>query len=248
MIELSVALPLYNSGKIAWLALEGLCRQQDINFEWELVVCEEQNEQMLGYYELIKYTNRLKEVGCIKINYISLNEWLSLGEKWKKIANNCDPNSKCFILQAADCFSFPLRLKNTYEAIIKNDFDFYKNNKGYFYNIKTKKYIKFDNSGNIQKPGLNMAYKTKDIINKIPDEFRRAIVDGWLYKHIQPEKIFIDNNLNWIYGLDTHGYNQISIKREKFFNKPSFPFIEIQSDIKHLIPNDIFDRLNNLEN
>lgn len=40
-IRLSIGLPLYNSSKIVWLALNSLCGQKNINFEWELVICEE---------------------------------------------------------------------------------------------------------------------------------------------------------------------------------------------------------------
>jgi len=243
MIELSVALPLYNSGKIAWLALESLCNQKEIDFEWELIVCEEQHKNMLGGLELMKqYGDRIKN-----IKYFPLNQWISLGEKWKYIANNCDKNSKCFILQAADCYSQPYRLKSTYDAIVKNDFDWYKSNQGIFFNIKTKKCILYQDLDNMQKGGLNMAMKTKDVINKVPNEFRRAVVDGWLYNNIKPQKVFIDKSLNWLYGVDTHGYNQISIKREKFFNNPNFPFIETKLTLKSL-PINIIERLKNLEN
>jgi glycosyltransferase involved in cell wall biosynthesis len=237
MIELSVALPLYNSGKIVWLALESLINQKNIDFEWELVVCEEQNEKMLGGLKLMKqYGDKIKN-----IKYLPLKKWLSLGEKWKYIAKNCDKNSKCFLLQAADCYSQPYRLKATYEAIVKNNYDWYKSNIGLFYNIKTKKYILYKDLTNIQKGGLNMAMKTQDVINKVPDEYRRAVVDGWLYKHINPQKVFIDTNSYFLNGVDTHGYNQISIKREKFFNNPSFPFEKV--DFEANLPEEIIDRL-----
>lgn len=241
MIELSVALPLYNSGKIAWLALESLCNQKNIDFDWELVVCEEQNENMLGGLELIKqYGDRIKN-----IKYINLKQWISLGEKWRLMAQNCDNNSKCFILQAADCYSQPFRLKSTYEAIVKDGYDWYKSNQGLFYNIKIQKCILYQDLDNIQKGGLNMAMKTQDVINKVPNEYRRATVDGWLYKHIEPQKVFIDVALDWLLGVDTHGYNQISIKREKFFKNVAFPFVETKLNLKSL-PIYIEERLKNL--
>ena len=41
-IEFSVRMPMFRSKYIAWLALESLCRQKGVNFEWELITAEEQ--------------------------------------------------------------------------------------------------------------------------------------------------------------------------------------------------------------
>jgi len=38
MIELSVGLPFFRSKYIGWAALESLCLQENINFEWELII------------------------------------------------------------------------------------------------------------------------------------------------------------------------------------------------------------------
>jgi hypothetical protein len=45
--ELTVGLPIYNSKKIAWIALEGLINQIDIYFDWELVVYEEDHDNKI---------------------------------------------------------------------------------------------------------------------------------------------------------------------------------------------------------
>ena len=42
MIEYSVRMPMFRVKYIAWLALESLCRQKGVTFEWELVMAEEQ--------------------------------------------------------------------------------------------------------------------------------------------------------------------------------------------------------------
>ena len=39
-IKITVALPLYNMGKIVELALHGLANQETI-YPWELIICEE---------------------------------------------------------------------------------------------------------------------------------------------------------------------------------------------------------------
>ena len=45
--ELTVGLPIYNSKKIAWIALDGLINQIDIDFDWDLVVYEEEHENQI---------------------------------------------------------------------------------------------------------------------------------------------------------------------------------------------------------
>ena len=244
MIELSVGLPIWNSQKIIWLALESLCEQRDINFNWELVIAEEQINEV-GKQIINNYFKRLTEVGCKKITYEPLKEWIPLSDKWKIIGEKCDKNSKAFLLQAADCYSQPYRLKTTYEAIVKDDCDWYKANQGLFYNIQTKQHILYSDLTNIQRGGLNMATKT-GYIRKLPIENKSSKVDGWLYSKCNPQRIYIDQNEYWQFGVDTHGLNNISKKRGKFFNKIEFPFIETSLNIKNLLPKNIVERLEKL--
>jgi len=245
MIELTVALPLFNSGKIAWLALEGLCNQRDIDFEWELVIAEEQNDLMFGKEGILEYKERLERIGCVNITYLYLIRWISLGEKWRLIAINTNANSKAFLLQASDCYSQPFRLKAVYQAIVKSDFDWYKSNQGLFYHLKTKKNILFSDVENIQRGGLNMATLTKYVKN-LPLEQRRAVVDGWLYKYCNPKKVFVDIADYWELGVDTHGLNQISLKRDKFFRNPTFPFVETELNCRTLLPEYIIQKFDDL--
>ena len=81
MIKLSVALPVFNSKRIAWLAMEGLCRQENINFEWELVIAEEQGPEKFGSKAFLSYEGRLREVGCVRVRYIKLIKWIPLKQK-----------------------------------------------------------------------------------------------------------------------------------------------------------------------
>jgi hypothetical protein len=244
MIELSVGLPIWNSKKIIWLALESLCRQKEINFDWELVIAEEQIDE-IGQEIIDGYFKRLVEVGCCKVFYEPLKEWIPLSKKWKLLGEKCDENSKVFILQASDCYSQPYRLRSTYEAIIRSDCDWYKANHGLFYNIQTKQHILYSDPINIQRGGLNMATKT-EYIRKLPVEDRASKVDGWLYSKCNPQKVYIDSNSYWQLGVDTHGLNNISKKRGKFFNKIEFPFVETSLNIKNLLPQDIIKRLEEL--
>lgn len=62
-VELSVAIPCYNGKKIGWLCMEGLCNQVDINFDWEIIICEEKHNGMLGIDFFKKYVDRLSKIG-----------------------------------------------------------------------------------------------------------------------------------------------------------------------------------------
>lgn len=80
-IDLSVAIPAYNGNKIAWLCLEGLCNQINVNFDWEIVICEEEHDNMIGEDFFYQYIDRLYNVGCRKITYLLVDKWINLPEK-----------------------------------------------------------------------------------------------------------------------------------------------------------------------
>ena len=137
-IDVTVAMPLFNMGQIATLALEGLC-QQKTNCNWELIICEEQTDNMLSKEILDTYTKRLNDANCKIIKYIPLSNWISLGQKWKLISENSN-DSDCFILQAGDCLSHSNRIQMSFESI-NNGYDYYDENKGYWYSFRLNKTI-----------------------------------------------------------------------------------------------------------
>jgi len=71
--ELTVALPVYNSKKIAWISLESLCEQINIDFNWELIVYEEKHEQSVFPELFDLYIEKLKLVNCSRIVYKTNN-------------------------------------------------------------------------------------------------------------------------------------------------------------------------------
>lgn len=246
MIELSVALPVWNSKRIAWLCMESLCRQEKIDFEWEVVIAEENLGEFCGKAFFRSYEERLKKIGCYQIKYIKLVKWIPLAAKWKLIAKNTDVNSKAFLLQAVDCYSEPMRLFNT-NKYVKEGFDWVQNKIGMFFNIRTHKCIMYDDSTMIQRAGLNMATLTNYMRN-IEDSNRRASVDGWIHKNVRPKNkknLFGEECLK---GVDSHGLNNISVKRERFFENVEFPFKETNLTLKDVVPTDIAIKLMNLRN
>ena len=101
-IHLTAALPTWENKNIIWLQLESLCRQET-EYNWELIVCEEQTKNMLGKNALMEFHPRLAKAGCKQIKYIPLQNKIPLSQKWVKIANEAEGDS--FALCASDDYS-----------------------------------------------------------------------------------------------------------------------------------------------
>ena len=80
--KFTVALPIFNSKKIAWVAFESLARQVDVNFSWELVIAEESGVNKIGDTLCEEYREKLIKAGCSRIVFLELEEWMPLYQKW----------------------------------------------------------------------------------------------------------------------------------------------------------------------
>jgi len=217
MIELSISMPLYNAKHIAWLAMESLCRQKNIDFEWEIVCIEESKPNPFTKANIFSYLDRLKKVNCNRIKYIKLDRKISLSSKIKMIASNTSSSSKICILHAADCFSQPYRLSESFDLIVKKDFDWISTQIGPFYLIQSGETFLHDRRNNPTIVGLNMAIKT-NLMRNLPLIDKHSGIDGWMVSSV---KSSLNGNLNycynesgnWKYGFDTHGLNNISHSR-----------------------------------
>lgn len=246
-IELTVALPLYNSKEIAWLALESLCRQKDIDFKWELLVAEEVNSNPFGQDKIFEYTERLREVGCMRIQYIPVEEWIPLSYKWRMLGKMSRLTSKIFVLQAADCYSSPRRLAETYWIAATTNADWINSPIGVFYDVNLDKSILYDQNLIGYATGLNMAFKTS-LAKRLPHGNVAKGVDNWLFRSCEALKnedlkVEWNHSEDWRYGLDTNGLNNISVTRCNNFIKPKPPFTKIQINISDYLPADIVERL-----
>jgi len=245
MVEVTVGLPLFNAKNIAWLCLESFCKQEEVAFDWELIVIEEQDSNHFGKQAVMKYESLLKLAGCVKIIYIPIQKWMPLGQKWKTMIDHSDENSKCFIWSAADCYSEPKRFKKAYEKINKQNFDWVCDKLGLFFDITSKKHILYADRDNQQRAGLSSSTKM-ELMRKLPDNDIAKKVDGFVFQVIKPQRIcniFEGENNDWKYGLNTHGQNNISTNRGKYFTKIKFPFEPTQLKIDTLLPLDIVSRL-----
>ncbi len=224
-VALTCALPLYRVEHIGWLALESLCRQEGINFEWELIAVEE-SFQHLGEEALRAYESRLAKVGCrTPITYISLNQWVALADKWQMIAQEAD--SFGYLLVAGDDYSPPKRLAQTHELL--QNYEWVQSSLGAFYNMPTNTLSIYDHELAKGYPtALNMAVRT-ELIRPLPLSGRRKSVDGWLFKEIsrliqRPLTVGFSLSQDWRHGVSTQGMNNISLARGELIERLRPPF------------------------
>lgn len=217
-IEQTVAMPCFNAKNIAWLSMESLCNQVEVNHHWELLICEEEHEGMTGADFFKQYIDRLVKAGCMRIVYILIPEWIPLPQKWKILGEASHRKSMSFLLKAADCYSPSKRLSITYKYINKRNYDWIDFCKGYFYNFNNGGLIVYNKAS---MTNLNMAFKTSFAKN-IPFSEKRKGIDGLLFKFFKIRKRYIIGSL-YADSLDTDGHNNIS-KREKHYQNPMPPF------------------------
>ena len=210
--KLTCALPMYRAKNIGWLALELLCHQEDIDFKWELIIIEEE-EQSFGEEQIRAYEERLAKVGCITpITYIKLPIWIPLAEKWYRIAQQAS-NTLGFLLVAADCYSQPKRLIQTKQLL--EDYEWVQSPVGPFYDLRDDVLCLYDHFQIKWHPcALNMAGRT-DLIKQLPMSKRRRGIDGWMYQELvkivgRDLKVSKNTSKDYKRGVDIHGLNNVS--------------------------------------
>lgn len=247
---ITVGLPTYNSA-IAWLAMESLCRQQT-SVPWELIIAEDKL-MANGYHYFRQYEERLQAAGCVRFRYSKIPEQsnrfmrMPLSRKWKNIAQQSSSTSIGLILQASDCYSEPQRIQTTYDKLVEG-YDWIHSRFGIFSNLANLQTMLFDFNSGKYFTGLNMAINM-NIAIRLPDEEKWKGVDFWMYNHgtkIKPGmKIYLDESENWRNGVDTDGYNKISMKRSGFYNNIRPPFVETDLKLNQCIPGDVMEMVNN---
>lgn len=246
---ITVGLPVYDSRRIVWLALESLCRQKT-DIYWELVVAEETfNYLSAEFYS--DYADRLKMAGCIRISYIPVTEntaerdRIALTKKWKMIIGEASNTSLGLMLQAADCYSEPNRIQTTYEKLSEG-YQWISSAKGVFYHLTFKKTMLYDIHSGDFNTGLNMTL-AMDIAKQLPDFEKYSGVDSWIFENakiISPDlKIFLDESEAWKNGIDTDGENKISVLRKNNYEYPLPPFVKTDMWFTECVPNDISEML-----
>lgn len=268
MIQTTVGLPVWNSKSIAFVAMEGLIRQQgcvnpeskEIIHEWELIIAEEQIGEFCGQEFFNEYAERLRSVGCTRVIYLALDKWLPLPQKWRLIAQNATYSSEYFILQAADCYPEPMRIINTALTFEETGADWVQNQKGLFYWVDTGATVLY-NGAKINRPhntDLNMATRTK-YVRVAEDDSRKSGIDHWLYIQVNGAKRRLSGGAlqgvisaynkksDFSKGLDTHGLNNISMKRHLMFLQPKDQFSYTELKPQNAIDIETWERLSKLK-
>lgn len=243
MPSLTVALPVYNSAPILWLALEGLCRQEGTeDLTWELIVCEEPSSHYAGEAFFEPYRQRLAEVGCYRLVYVGIKKWVPLAEKWVQIARRAD-DTDAFVLCAADDYSYPTRLDDAATGITQGH-NWLDVSKGHFLNLTTKKMALYNHALLPQRgrgrSGLFMATRTA-LAKTLPTGGPRRYVDNWMKRHIGKTKV---KQFPGPLGLLTDGWNQISHGRKTMYgSRYRAPFAPPTQTVQEIVPDDVAKRL-----
>lgn len=250
MIKLTVALPVYNSRHIVWLAMESLCRQKDIDFEWELIICEEQNSNTTGEEFFNNYLERLNKIGCLYIKYIPLKEWIPLAQKWRLMGKVCCKTSVVFVMQASDDYWHDRRLKRIYDCLKRGQYDWYMTKRVFMYHIFSEKVIYYDHDSKgisyRRIPAVGHACLTRHA-RRLPLSDKKRGVDMWFFRTIPHPRISIDTHQSWKKSCGTQGMNNISKKRGQFFENVKVPFFKTDVPINQILPSDIIVRLNEVK-
>jgi hypothetical protein len=243
---MTIALPMFNSKDIAWIAFEGLCRQTGCeDIPWELIVLEDGDDR-LGIEGVEAYNLRLIEAGCVKVRYVGFDERKSLPFKWQYAGSLASESSIGFMLHGADDMSHSKRVALSHKAM-KDGNDWYDNSMGLFYNVKTKDVMLYSNEGNAYFTCPNICFPTK-YARVIPDSDIERGVDGFLFLYIQDSigrKMKIKRDVN-LYddGLYTDGFNTISMKRRAIYQNPKPPFVRTGTKIENTrVSMEVIERL-----
>lgn len=240
-IDITVALPTWESKNIIWLQLESLCRQET-QYTWELIVCEEQTPNMMGEETLYSYKERLNKVGCVNIIYLSLEEWVPLSQKWVTIAHHAKGDS--FMLAASDNYSPFDRLERSHQKMLEG-YNWFDVKEGLFYNVHTNDLSTYKLPTNYaSKTGLFMCTKTEYVKN-LRGPWPKSGIDNWIRNQVTIEPRFqLKGNLK---GLHTDGVNKISHSRKSMYsntkNYYQIPFHPPEQNLEEIIPKNLISKL-----
>lgn len=250
-IKMTVGLAALNSKRILWLPLESLRNQEDVDFDWELIIMEEHGESVglvrtfinkfprccrIKYYAVNPKTDGRKK-GKYKGKYILIDKWLFM-------AKDSDPNSQIFVFQDADDYSPSKRLsihrthfsnkKCRYSTQDKGLFLWLQNGQKMWYHGSKKDRLHKDF---FTVNHLNKAVRIKDLRRVKPcdknrriDTYIRGEIEKILGVDFTKEKYLFNsrdvNEENWKTGFFTDGLNNISQHRRKNYQRPEWVFVE----------------------
>jgi len=249
VIEHSVRMPLYRVKYIAWLALESLCRQKGIDFEWELIIAEEQNnDELFGKKAVKAYKARLQDVGCVRIKYISLKHWIPLADKMILLMQHTSPSSKAMMPHAADRYSSPDILRVQHDVFKNPRIEWFCTRPStIFYDIETgcERVTPNPAKGSANCVRLDIARKV------IHSKGQGRGVDKWFYNKcteiVGRKLITFTDTETWKNSFATNGMNTCTLNRQRRMTHGHPKWSPVGFDWKKNIPADIMERLSGMK-
>lgn len=241
---LSFIMPWFRAKALGWLPLEALCRQENIDFDWELIIMEEKIENPFGLNNIKNYTERLKEVGCSKITYISLNDWIPLSCKWYYLINSCYDKSKIVAMNSHDIYFPKNRLHKQYYKLIHSDYNWYKTAGNIVYDIKTDLHARYEYT-NSSRPDTLLTTAKKSLLDKLPLFYKKRGIDSHRYKYLKPHlNYYYDTDKEWKNKIvNVNGLNNLTLDRSVRINKLKPPFFKLNTKLSDHLPYDIAIKL-----
>ncbi|MFW6130070.1 MAG: hypothetical protein ACOC56_02725 [Atribacterota bacterium] len=239
---ITVGIPMYRCKNIGWLSLEGLCRQESMNYPWEIIIVQEKESEMLSLSKLKEYKDRLEDAGCSHFVYYEIDNWVPLGQKWHFMAQQAHEESKLFLLQGADNYPQSKRLQETYDIFLEKDCDWIKSPEGLWYDIGCNK---FAYRNKTSRSGRDVAIRL-ELFKKMPKNKKRSGLDNFIFNCLSKyKKIKVKSNTSksWRGGVCSSGLNNITRLRSKMINNMEGPFMPYTGKI--LIPKDVIKKLKN---
>lgn len=247
-IDITVAVPSWDSKDILWLQLESLCRQET-QYNWELIVCEEQLKNFAGESYIKKYTDRLSKAGCVRILYIPLNDHIPLSRKWSLIASKASGIS--YLLTAADNYSPSNRLELTHSKILEG-YDWFDVLETLFLDLNTFKTGTYDHHLKSNQNGSSVFMGTRtDIMRQLKGPpWPLAGIDNWIKSQVGRITTKQYRHPEALLGLHTDGANKISgivnkagDRRKLYCNGYKPPFKKSTQVLEDILPADIISKL-----
>jgi hypothetical protein len=249
-IVFSQILPLFRAKEIAWLVLESLSRQENINFNWELVILEENFESYFGWDSIQEYVDRLSKVGCKRIKYVGLNKWIPLSAKWFFLVNECSETSELIGPNSADIYCHKNRLKTQHDTLMNSDANWYKISSNIVYDISQDKHVKFISPNPDRTDTVSSASKI-NLWKNIPLDCVKINVDGWRYNTMNQKNelvYYYDETSDLSNGsVNVNGINNLSYKRSENIEKVKPPLHTCCIKLDNHLPDDIVQRLKSLK-
>lgn len=251
---LSVVLPAFRARHIGWLALESLCRQEDINFSWELIVREEIHDNAMGLGEVKVFSNRLEKVGCCNFKYMGIGRWETLGSKVYALVNSCSKSVKAISFIAADSYAPPRRLTTQYKALQENPgMHWFCTRNAYYYNINNGNLALWRSpKSNRPRPDAVGRFLPVHVAKKIKYVVRRSSIDRYVWDCVANSvggenkiKVVYDNTDNWKFTLNTTGLNNITHNRAQLVDTYTPPWERTSLSLEQIVPQEVADMLVN---